>query len=523
MAVIEPKPSVRHLIVVLGDQLDHRSAAFDGFDRDQDAVLMTEVDEESIRVPQHKARLVLFFSAMRHFRDGLRQRGLTVHYSGLEDAGNRGSFAAEIARQAEELGPERLLIAKPGDHRVEQSIRTIARELRLPLEIRDDRHFLSSPTEFERFAAGRKSLVMETFYRGMRRRHGILMDGDEPAGGRWNFDADNRESFGKAGPGEVRPPRSFVPDRITRDVMEMVGRRFSDGPGSLARFHNPVTRRQAKAALADFVEHRLARFGQFQDAMASGQPFLYHSRLSCVLNLHLLDPREAIDAACAAYREGAAPLNSVEGFVRQILGWREYVRGIYWLKMPGYAELNVLDAALPMPTFMWTGDTEMNCVREAVGQLIEHAYAHHIQRLMVLGLFAMLLGVRPYAVHQWHMSMYADAIDWVSLPNVLGMSQYGDGGIVGSKPYAASGNYISRMSDYCRGCRYDPRKATGERACPFTTLYWDFLERNRDKIGNNRRMVFQLTNLARKDPGERRAIRKRAETLRASFTRQTYL
>jgi deoxyribodipyrimidine photolyase-related protein len=305
--------------------------------------------------------------------------------------------------------------------------------------------------------------------------------------------------------------------------MAMVERRFPEAPGSLTSFGYPVTRQQAREALADIVEHRLASFGRYQDAMVTGQPFVYHSRLSAVLNLHLLDPREAIDAAYQAYQDGSAPLNSVEGFVRQILGWREYVRGIYWLKMPGYADLNALDARLPMPAFMWTGETEMNCIRQSVGQLIEHAYAHHIQRLMVLGLFAMLLGVRPYAVHQWHMSMYADAIDWASLPNVLGMSQYGDGGIVGSKPYAASGNYISRMSDYCRGCRYDPRQAIGERACPFTTLYWNFLERNRDKIGGNRRMRLQLNNLARKDHADHRAISKRAETLRASFTRQTYL
>ncbi len=523
MPGIEPPTSVRHLIVVLGDQLDRCSAAFDDYDRARDAVLMMEVDEEATCVPQHKARLVLFFSAMRHLRDELRECGVTVHYRALEDEDNRGGFAAEIALQVAALAPERLVLLKPGDYRVEQSIRASARDLYMPLEIREDRHFLSAPGEFEAFAAGRKNLMMETFYRGMRRRHGILMDGERPLGGRWNYDADNRETFGKKRPGRIRRPRSFAPDPITREVMAMVERRFPEAPGSLTSFGYPVTRQQAREALADFVEHRLADFGRYQDAMVAEQPFVYHSRLSTALNLHLLDPREAIDAACAAYREDAAPLNSVEGFVRQIVGWREYVRGIYWLKMPGYADLNALDARLPMPAFMWTGKTEMNCVRKSVSQLIEHAYAHHIQRLMVLGLFAMLLGVRPYAVHQWHMSMYADAIDWVSLPNVLGMSQYGDGGIVGSKPYAASGNYISRMSDYCRGCRYDPRLATGERACPFTTLYWDFLERNRDKIGNSRRMVFQLANLARKDQGERRAIRKRAETLRASFTRQTYL
>lgn len=514
---------VRNLVLVLGDQLDRDSAAFDRFDDATDAVLMMEVEEEASYVPQHKARLVLFFAAMRHFRDELRERGRTVRYIELSDRANKGSFAAELERQVKRLRPQKLVLIKPGDYRVAEAIRATCRKLDLAVEVRDDRHFLCTSDEFADFAADHKSLLLETFYRRMRRRHRTLMDGDEPLGGRWNFDADNRESFGKNGPDHIKAPRSFRPDETTRAVMEMVERRFPEAPGSLAQFDYPVTHEQARAALRDFIQHRLANFGRYQDAMASGRPYLYHSRLSCVLNLHLLHPRVAIEAACAAHEKGEAPLNAVEGFVRQILGWREYIRGVYWLKMPDYADLNALGAELPMPAFMWSGDTDMNCVRESVGQLVDHAYAHHIQRLMVLGLFSMLLGVRPYAVHQWHLSMYADAIDWVSLPNVLGMSQYGDGGIVGTKPYSASGSYISRMSDYCRGCRYDPRQATGEGACPFPTLYWDFLDRNRSKISDNRRMQLQLRNLARKDSEERRAIRKQADHLKAAATKHTYL
>jgi deoxyribodipyrimidine photolyase-related protein len=514
---------LRNLVLVLGDQLDRNSAAFEGFERSTDAVLMMEVAEEASYLPQHKVRLALFFSAMRHFRDELRARGTIVHYVALDEQKNRGSFAAEIERRARQTRLERLIVLKPGDYRVEQAIRDGARALGCPLEIRDDRHFLCAPAEFAEFAKGRRSLVLETFYRAMRRRHAILMDGDQPEGGAWNLDAANRASFGKAGPGQIKAPRSFRPDALTQEVLALVERRFPDAPGTLQGFDYPVTREEARAALRDFIQHRLEGFGRYQDAMASGRPFLYHSRLSCVLNLHLLDPREAIDAACAAYREGKAPLNSVEGFVRQILGWREYIGGVYWLKMPDYAGLNALAAELPMPAFMWTGECEMNCIRQCVGQLKEHAYAHHIQRLMVLGLFAMLLGVRPYAVHQWHLSMYADAIDWVSLPNVLGMSQYGDGGIVGSKPYAASGSYIDRMSDYCRSCRFDPRRATGENACPFTTLYWDFLARHRRLLQGNRRMRLQLSNLDRKDTTERRAIQQRAARLKTSLTAETYL
>ena len=513
----------RHLVVVLGDQLNADSAAFDGFDRECDAVLMMEVAEEARYVPQHKIRLALFFSAMRHFRRALEDRGYRVHYATLEDDNNRGSFSEEIARWVHKTRPDRLILAHPGDFRVADAIRAAAASLDCDLEIRKDRHFLCDLEDFRAHAERRKSLRLETFYREMRRRHGILMDGDDPVGGQWNFDPDNRQSFGAGGPDSVKAPRSFQQDETTRAVIEMVERRFADSPGSLDAFDYPVTREQARAALRDFIEHRLAGFGTYQDAMATGHPYLYHSRLSCVLNLHLLDPRDAIDAAVAAYEAGDAPINAVEGFVRQILGWREYVRGIYWLKMPDYADLNALDADLPMPAFFWTGDTEMNCIRQSVGQLAEHAYAHHIQRLMVLGLFAMLLGVRPYDVHRWHMSMYADAIDWVSLPNVLGMSQYGDGGIVGSKPYCASGNYIDKMSDYCADCRYRPKTATGDDACPFTTLYWDFLSRNRQRIQGNRRMGFQLANLDRKDDGERRAIRERAKALKSDLTAETYL
>jgi deoxyribodipyrimidine photolyase-related protein len=515
--------TLRNLVLILGDQLDRGAAALDGFDRRADAVLMMEVLEEATYVPQHKIRLALFFSAMRHFRDALRAEGLTVHYVALEDPDNRGNFADEIARWVGKTRPERIILTKPGDYRVEQAIKTTARALGNRLEIRADHHFLCDLEAFDAFAAGRAGLRLETFYRHMRRRHDLLMAGAQPEGGRWNFDKDNRAALTKQGIGDLAPPRRFAPDAITRAVLAMVARRFPDSPGRLDDFDYPVTRRQARVALSDFIERRLPRFGRYQDAMLAGQPYLYHSRLSCVLNLHLLDPREAISAAVEAHARGAAPLNSVEGFLRQILGWREFVRGIYWREMPGYADMNALKADLEMPAFMWTGETDMACVRHAVRQLVDHAYAHHIQRLMVLGLVSLLLGVRPYEVHRWHMSMYADAVDWVSLPNVLGMSQFGDGGIVGSKPYAASGNYIRRMSDYCAGCRFDPAKAVGEDACPFTTLYWDFLSRHRAELRGLRHMGYQLGNLDRKDDGERRAIRRRAAKLKSDLAAETYL
>lgn len=514
---------VRNLILIFGDQLDLNSAAFDGFDSGEDGVLMMEVEEEATYIPQHKIRLAFFFSAMRHLADDLKDRGYTVHYVKLDDSKNRGSFGGEIIRWVHKTRPQRLICVRPGDYRVLKSVQEAAKSLECELEVRPDRHFISTVDDFKEFAEGRKSLLLETFYRKMRRDHDILMKGKDPVGGKWNFDKENRGVFGKEGAPKIKPPRSFRPDQTTQEVIKLVERKFPESPGRLENFDYPVTHKQALAALRDFVKHRLEHFGTYQDAMATNHPYLYHSRLSCVLNLHLLDPRKAIDGAIQAHREKSAPINSVEGFVRQILGWREFVRGVYWLEMPEYAEMNVLQADLPMPAFMWTAETEMNCIHLCIRQLIDHAYAHHIQRLMVMGLFSLLLGVRPYEVHQWHLSMYADAVDWVSLPNVLGMSQYGDGGIIGTKPYAASGSYIDKMSDYCGDCIYDPKEAIGENGCPFTTLYWEFLSRNHNRLRKNPRMGLQFRNLDRKSDSDLNKIRKKADRLKTDLTQKTYL
>ena len=509
---------VRHLVLVLGDQLTTEAAAFDDLDPARDALWMAEAAEEATHVRAHQQKLVLFFSAMRHFRDRLRADGHTVHYHALtaDPEADRGhSLAALLEADLARLRPRRVLLAEPGDWRVRQSLERSAQGAGVPLEILPDRHFYCRVEDFRDWAGRRKTLVLEHFYRWLRRREGILVDEDgRPEGGRWNLDADNRASFGKDGPGEVPEPPRFEPDALTREVIALVAARFADHPGRAEDFAQAVTPAQAEQALEDFVRHRLPDFGRYQDALWSGQPFLYHSRLSAVLNLHLLDPRRAVAAAIEAYRESHAPLNSVEGFVRQVLGWREFVRGLYWTRMPEYAGLNALGAEQPLPVFYWDGDTEMRCIRRSMGEALDHAYGHHIQRLMVLGLFAQLLGVQPYRFHEWHMALYADAVDWVSLPNALGMSQHGDGGMMATKPYCASGRYIQRMSNYCRACRYDPARATGDKACPFTTLYWDFLERHGERFRDNRRMRFQLGNLARKSSGERQAIRDQAEALR---------
>ncbi|KAF0095150.1 MAG: deoxyribodipyrimidine photolyase-related protein [Puniceicoccaceae bacterium 5H] len=510
-------PTTRRLYLVLGDQLDHRSALWEDFDPRQDAVWMAENETEATHVWCHQLRLAFFFSAMRHFRDELRAKGHPVHYHALtaRRSDDRGQDVAEILRQdVHRLQPERLVVVEPGDERVRRMLQGAAVELGLALEIRPDTHFYASVDDFKDWAQGRNSLLLETWYRHLRRREGILMQGKQPEGGDWNYDADNRATFGREGPEYIKPPRQFTPDATTREVLEMVAQRFGDHPGRLDHFHLPVNREQALQALREFVDRRLELFGRFQDAMWQGEDFLYHSRLSAALNIKLLHPREVIEKVLTAYAGGDAPLNSVEGFVRQILGWREFVRGIYWTHMPEYAEMNALGAQEAVPPFFWDGETQMACVRDAMRNVLDNAYAHHIQRLMVLGLFALLYGVHPRKFHEWHMAMYADAIDWVSLPNALGMSQHGAGGIVGTKPYCATGNYIHKMSNHCDRCRYQYKQATGEQACPMTTLYYDFLDRHRDTFKDNQRMAFQLKNLQRKSADELKQIRARAHAIR---------
>ena len=512
----------RHLVIVLGDQLDRGSAAFDGFAAGQDRVWMAEVAEESTHVWTHKARIAVFLAAMRHFRDGLVREGVAVEYRELSASpqpDDPGTLAAALgaslaAARREGTFPEKIIVLEPGEWRVQEALRVAAREAGAPFEIRTDRHFFSTRDEFAAHAQGRKQLRLEYFYRPLREKFGVLMDDGEPAGGQWNFDAENRGAFPRTGPGPLPAPLRFKPDATTRGVLELVNARFAAHPGSLESFDWPVTPTDARAALDDFLAHRLVNFGRYQDAIWTGEPWLHHSRLSQALNMKLLDPRDVVAGAERAWRAGRVPLEAAEGFIRQVIGWREYVRGVYWHFMPGYADRNALGAELPLPNLYWTAATEMNCLRDALGQTLEHGYAHHIQRLMVTGLFAMLLGVRPQDVHRWYLAVYVDAVEWVELPNTLGMSQFADGGVMASKPYCASGAFIDRMSNACRGCRFDPKQASGSDACPFTTLYWDFLARHRKLLARNQRMAMQLKNLGRKDAGEMRTIRRQADALR---------
>lgn len=485
------------LRIVLGDQLTHGLSCL----RDHqpgDTVLMMEVAEEASYVKHHKQKLTLIFSAMRHFAAELRAAGLKVDYVRLDDPANTGSFSNEVQRAIVRHRPSRIVATEPGEWRVLEMMKNWG------AEIRGDSRFFATRAGFSAWAKGRRQLRMEFFYRDMRRASGLLMDGDDPAGGQWNFDHDNR----KALPRDVSPPKRlrFEPDVITREVMDMVAQRFAGHFGDLEPFGWAVTRSDALEALDHFIAVCLPQFGDYQDAMKQGNGFLYHSVISPYLNLGLITAREVCTCAEEAWKEGRAPLNAAEGFIRQILGWREYVRGLYWLKMPGYAETNALGARRPLPDFFWTGETGMNCLRQAIGETRRYAYAHHIQRLMVTGNFALLAGLEPRAVEEWYLLVYADAFEWVELPNTHGMALFADGGVMASKPYAASGAYINRMSDYCAGCAYDPAEKLGPEACPFNYLYWDFLMRNQKSLNANPRMAMPYRTLAKMDDGRKQDI-----------------
>ena len=494
------------LRLVLGDQLSPDISSLRDGDRGTDIVLMAEVMAEATYVRHHKQKLVLVFSAMRHFAEELCAAGWQVRYVRLDDEASAGSLKAQVACALDELdGIDRVVVTKPGEWRLLSDMEDWDGIFGCAVELRDDTRFIASTSDFANWAQGRKSLRMEYFYRDMRRRTGLLMAGDKPAGGEWNYDQDNRKSLPKS---KQTPQRRFFrPDPLTQEVIAMVEARFADHFGTLDHFDWGVTRNEAEAARDHFIADILPGFGDYQDAMAKDEAFLWHSLLSAYLNIGLLDPLDVCQRAEAAWKEGRAPLNGVEGFIRQILGWREYVRGLYWWRMPGYRDTNHFGADRALPDFYWTGETDMACLREAVLHSRDHAYSHHIQRLMVTGNFALLAGVDPDEVNDWYMIVYADAYEWVELPNTHGMAIYADGGLMASKPYAASANYINKMSDYCSGLRYRHTDRTGTDACPFNYLYWTFLDTHRARLKQNGRMGLVLKNLEKKDELAERPVR----------------
>ncbi|UCF69637.1 MAG: cryptochrome/photolyase family protein [Acidobacteriota bacterium] len=509
--------SAHRLLFLLGDQLDAKMPALSEMNRDRDAVLMVEVRQEAEHVPSHRQRTTLFLSAMRHFALELIDKGYRVRYVRLDDRANTHSLGSELGRAIETLRPECVQVVRPGDHRVDAMVREAAEQHDVALRILEDTSFTCPLDAFQSWADdGRKQLVMEFFYRERRRALNVLMDADgKPAHGRWNFDEQNRQALKQAP--EVPRPYRPRPDNVTCEVMELVERTWPEAPGRMESFHWPVMRKEALRALRDFVDHRLRNFGTYEDAMWAGEPVLFHSRLASSLNLKLLRPQECIDAALEAFEAGRVAVNDVEGFVRQIIGWREFIRGVYFREGPDYLHRNGLGHHGRLPDFYWTGETEMNCMRHCLGEVLDNAWGHHIPRLMVVGNFALTAGVHPSAIKDWFLAMYVDAVDWVTAPNVIGMSQHADHGVVGTKPYAGSANYIDRMSNYCQDCRYNPKQRLGDDACPFNTFYWDFMIRHRERFAKNRRMGLALKNVDRLDGAERDALRSRANKLRTEL------
>ena len=497
------------LILVLGDQLTETLSALARADRATDLVVMAEVQAEGSYVPHHPQKIALVLSAMRHFAADLRAAGWTVAYTALDDPENTHSIPGELLRHAARTGATDLLATTPGEWRLIHALH----DLPLHTTLLPDDRFLCSDAEFAAWAKDRKQLRMEYFYRDMRRKTGLMMEGDQPAGGQWNFDHDNRKA---AKPDLLRPrPPRFAPDAITGAVLDLVERRFPDHFGRLRPFGWGVTRTDALHALDHFATHALPRFGDEQDAMLQDDPTLSHALLSPYLNTGLLGPLEVCQRVEAEWKAGRVPTNAAEGFIRQIIGWREYVRGIYWLQGPDYTSRNVLGHNRTLPSLYWGKPTGMNCLSRAVGQTRDLAYAHHIQRLMVTGNFALLAGVDPAQVHEWYLSVYIDAFEWVEAPNTIGMSQWADGGVVGSKPYVSSGAYIDRMSDYCKSCTYAVKQKSGAKACPFNLLYWHFLNRHRDRFAANPRMAQMYRTWDKMDPAHRATVLAEADTFLA--------
>ena len=488
------------LVLILGDQLSLDLASLRAADKELDIIVMAEVASEATYVRHHPKKIAFIFSAMRKFAAALKADGWKVLYSQLDDTQNAGSIPAELLRRAQESGAKEVIATRPGEWRLIEALEGTPLQVSL---LEDDR-FLATHAEFETWAEGRQALRMEYFYRDMRRKTGLLMEDGKPAQGQWNFDHDNR----KAAPKDVSysGPLPFAPDAITKDVLDLVATSFGDHFGKLENFNFATTRAEALQALEHFITHALPRFGDFQDAMLSENKFLYHAVISPYLNVGLLGPLEICQAAEQAYKDGYAPINAVEGFIRQIIGWREYVRGIYFLEGPDYTRRNALGHHRDLPALYWGAETKMHCLSKSVAQTRDEAYAHHIQRLMVTGNFALLSGIDPEQVHEWYLEVYVDAFEWVEAPNTIGMSQFADGGIIASKPYVSSGAYINRMSNYCKSCHYAVKDKTGETACPFNVLYWDFLIRHEDRFSNNPRMGNMYRTWNRMDETHRATV-----------------
>lgn len=495
----------RTLRLILGDQLHAGHSWFRACD-DEVVYVMMEIHQESEYVTHHVQKVIAFFLAMRAFADELVGQGHRVHYIRIDQSESRQSLTQNLDALISQYAADEFEYQAPDEYRLDEQLRVWSKSTRASVRMLDTEHFLTQRNEWQEIFRGKKQRLMETFYRAMRRKWDIMMHDDEPWGGQWNFDHDNRSKYN----GEVPliDPISFRKD--VTDVLRDLEAQGIKTMGSLdaTHFNWPITRGEAKETLRYFCEHLLPHFGRYQDAMVRNEHYLYHSRLSFCLNAKLLHPMEVIHAAVEAHTTNPdwISLASTEGFVRQILGWREYMRGLYWSEMPNYATRNALNHHAALPDWFWTGETKMACLSQCIGQSLSDAYAHHIQRLMVIGNFCLLAGIAPAEVHRWYLGVYIDAIEWVEITNTLGMSQYADGGIVATKPYVSGGNYINNMSNYCSNCHYSVKEKMGQRACPLNSMYWNFIDRHAERWEKNPRMAMMVRTWQKRHPDDRAAV-----------------
>jgi deoxyribodipyrimidine photolyase-related protein len=503
------------LILVLADQLSAQQPALQGAVPGRDIILMAEVAEEASYVRHNRHKIALLFSAMRHFKLELEAEGYHVEYLSFESG--IPSLEAAVASVLARIDVSEIVICEPGEYRLLEQMKCFwPSSLGKPVTLLEDDRFLATHSDFADWAKGKKQLRMEFFYRKMRERYQILMDAGEPAGGKWNYDADNR--VGWRNQVEIPSRPDISPDVITAEVIDLVNANFPDNPGDLSQFRLAVTRADAERQFAWFVESALGDFGTYQDALVEESPWVFHGLISMYLNAGLLEPLSVCERVEKAWREGKCSLSAAEGFIRQVLGWREYIRGIYWLLMPEYKTRNTLGAVRPLPNYFWDAKTDMRCLSRAIEQSLDDGYAHHIQRLMVIGNFALLAGLDVMEVCDWYLAVYVDAYEWVELPNTLGMALYGDNAVIASKPYAASGKYIQKQGNHCQQCRYKPTKVTGPDACPFNSLYWRFIDKHIDKFGSNPRMGLVVANWRKRDPDERKVIVDWADKMIENWT-----
>jgi len=500
---------MKTLRLILGDQLNSNHSWFKKVDDEIIYVLM-EVKQETNYVLHHAQKIIAIFAAMRDFQSNLTKNGHHVVYLKINDQVNQHSFKANLNALFDQHNIKKFEYQEPDEYRLDQDLVKFCSEISIPFQCYSSEHFYTERYEVSELFKNKKTWLMETFYRYMRKKHHVLMsDLNEPIGSKWNFDSDNRKAW-KGNPETFKDHRPIhnhtdLWDEITTSNIK------SFGENQAAQFRWPLNREEALKHLEFFVDHILVYFGDYQDAMHKDEARMFHSLISFSLNTKMLSPNEVIKKIEGSYSDNQISINTAEGFIRQILGWREYIRGYYWSNMPSLQGDNYFNHRLPVPNWFWDGKTRMNCLKYTISQSLENAYAHHIQRLMVVGNFSLLVGINPKSLHEWYLGIYIDAFEWVEMPNTLGMSQFADGGKLASKPYVSSANYINKMSNYCEGCHYSKSEKIGDKACPFNSLYWNFFIVNNKQLSRNPRLAIVNKQIQNMDSDAIKSIQTQAK------------